>query len=192
MTILSFCHIQPELWGKSVTWSETNCTTSLQFLSTSEPPAEGKAWRLGEELSLCLWAVLGLMLPAPVIWVRVFALFAAVQSLLLPCTSKPGLPFPHSWLSFGASNLWRAMLEWPLAVTPLIGKAGHRGWKDSHWHQHHSDHGPVGLVLCSSWESRAIPVNKRLRGSRKCSPSGLPGALFSIHVGTTCHTCLKI
>lgn len=113
MTLLSLCCIWPELRGKSITWSETERAASLQLLQASEPPAEVKARRVREEFSPHLWAILGLTLPAPLNGVRVFMLFAqeGVQSLLLPCTSKPGLPFPHSCLLFGTSNLW-GLMRW--------------------------------------------------------------------------------
>lgn len=70
--------------------------------------------------------------------------------------------------------------QWPhWLAKPATGNE-----QDTHWHQHHSDHGPVDLVLSSSWQSRAILVNKWLSGTQPpCRPLCHPHwGLLSKHV----------
>lgn len=99
-----------ELWPHLAWVTQERCPLEWKgACSTSEPPAMARCRRREkEDFSLHLWAALGLTLPAPVIWVRVFVLFTAVQSLLL-CTSKSDLPSsPHGfYLVLATFEDWR-------------------------------------------------------------------------------------
>lgn len=168
---------------------------NLQLLfsyCTPRSSSGGQGRRVREEFSLHRWATVGLTLPAPVIWVRVFVLTAAVQSLLLLSTSKPGLSFPTHvfylvlatfedwyWMALGSDPTnWQS---WPQGMNKTLAGIN------------------ITLIMvqwalfCALLDNpeQFLWINDWAAAGRGLPP-GFPGALFSIHMGTTFHTCFKV
>lgn len=190
-TLLSSCHNWREFQGKSVPWSEAKCMTCLQLLHTLEPPAEGKAGGRGRNSPRTdgpLWDSRCLLL-----WFRWGYLCHLQQfkaSFFPPLQSLACLFPTHVfylvlatfedwyWMALGSDPTnWQS---WPQGMNKTLTGINITlimvQWA-------------LFCVLLDSPEQFLWINDWAAAGSGL--PPGLPGALFSIHMGTTVHTGFK-